>query len=157
MVKHIREGIDKVLKFVCSAMMALMSILVVYQVVVRYLFNAPSTFSEELMTYLFIWMSLLGGTYVYGKSEHMSMSFLYNKFSAKTKHVVDILIQIIGFVFGAALLYGGTSIVRLTMNQQTPALGVPMGYLYMVLPVCGAGILAYSIMNLCDMMKESRG
>ncbi len=156
-MKHVRDGIDKILKFVCSAIMGVMAILVVYQVVARYFFRAPSTFSEELMTYLFIWMSLLGGTYVYGKSEHMSMSFLYNKFPAKLQKVVDYLIQGIGFVFGAALLYGGASIVRLTMNQQTPALGVPMGYLYMVLPVCGVGILAYSIMNLCEMMKESRG
>lgn len=156
-MKQVRAWIDRILMVVCSALMALMSILVVYQVVVRYFLKTPSTFSEELMTYLFIWMALLGGTYVYGKSEHMAMTFLYNKFSDKVRGIVDYVIQLAGLAFGAAILFGGVSIVRLTMNQKTPALGVPMGYLYMVLPICGVGILLYSLMNVVTMVKDNRG
>lgn len=156
MMKYLRELLDRILMYGCSAMMAVMVILVVYQVIARYFFNAPSTFSEELMIYIFIWMSLLGGTYIYGKKEHMAMTFVYQKFSPQMQRTLNYLIQIIGMVLGGALLYGGSSIVSLTLNQQTPALGIPMGYLYMILPVCGAGIIVYSIMNLSDMINENR-
>lgn len=155
-MKQLRNVLDTILVYVCSGMMGLMSILVVYQVVARYFFNAPSTFSEELMIYLFIWMSLLGGTYIFGRKEHMAMTFLYNSFSPAVKKAADYLIQIVGLIFGAALLYGGSSIVKLILNQKTPALGIPMGYLYMILPVCGVGILIYTIMNLADLANENR-
>lgn len=44
-----------------------MVIIGTYQILVRYIFNNPSTISEELLTYSFTWMSLFAAAYVFGK------------------------------------------------------------------------------------------
>ena len=55
-------------------------------------------------------------------------------------------------VFAAiVLVYGGIQITALTMSQKTASLGIPMGYIYAVVPVCGALILIYGVLNLVDL------
>lgn len=66
-LKVIRGVMDQVLVWVNIGLFAFMVVIGTYQILVRYLFNRPSTVSEELLTYAFAWMSLLAATYVFGK------------------------------------------------------------------------------------------
>ena len=71
-MKKIRKVMDSVLGTMCSVMFSLMTILAVYQVVSRYVFNSPSSFSEELLTYSFAWMSMFAATLAFGEMDHMN-------------------------------------------------------------------------------------
>ena len=73
-MEAIRKGLDKVLEVVCCLLLALMTIFATWQVASRYIFNKPSTVTEELVLICFVWMGLLGAAYVFGKQEHMRMS-----------------------------------------------------------------------------------
>ena len=77
----IRKGINLVLSFASALIFAAMVIIGTYQIVTRFVFNSPSTVSEELLTYSFTWMALLATAYVFGKRDHMRMGFLADKFS----------------------------------------------------------------------------
>ena len=81
--KVIRKWMDKIIMGACVFIFGFMVILGTYQIVTRYVFNAPSTFSEELLTYSFTWLSLLAGTYVFGKRDHMRMAFIADKLTGK--------------------------------------------------------------------------
>ena len=53
---------------------------------------------------------------------------------------------------GVVLIYGGISIMKLTMIQKTASLGsIPMGVIYSILPVTGVLIFIYSILNIIDL------
>ena len=57
-------------------------------------------------------------------------------------------------IFGFAaviMIYGGIQITSLTMSQRTASLGIPMGYVYLIVPLSGVLILVYSIMNMAEM------
>ena len=77
----LRKGLNKVLEFVCCTLLALMTIFATWQVASRYVFNNPSTVTEELVLICFVWMGLLGAAYLFGKQEHMAMTFLFDKLS----------------------------------------------------------------------------
>ena len=150
--KSLRNGFNKLLGVVNVALFAFMVVVGTYQILVRYLFNKPSTVSEELLTYAFTWMSLLAAAWVFGKREHMRMGFLADKLDDGKKRVLDMVIEVIIMVFAAiVLVYGGIQITSLTMSQKTASLGIPMGYIYVVVPICGVLILVYSVMNLMDL------
>ncbi len=51
------------------------------------------------------------------------------------------------------MVYGGVSITKLTMIQMTASLGVPMGYIYVIVPVTGLLIMVFSAMNAVDMLQ----
>ena len=149
----IKAGIMRVLSIVIIFLFAFMTVIGTYQIVTRYFFNKPSTVSEELLTYSFTWMALLASAYVFGKRDHMRMGFLADKISGSVKKYLEVTIDLLTFAFaGVVMVYGGISITKLTMIQTTASLRVPMGYIYVVVPVTGIIIMMFSLMNAADML-----
>lgn len=152
-VASIRKWMDKIIMGACVVLFGLMVIVGSYQIITRYFFNKPSTVSEELLTFSFVWMALLASAYVFGIRDHMRMGFLADKIEGKGRIVLDIVIEILILVFALlTLVWGGSAIMQLSMQQMTASLGVPMGYIYTILPVSGVAIVVYSILNIIDMI-----
>ena len=141
----IRKGIDTVLSSACVLLFAMMVVVGTYQIVTRFIFNKPSTVSEELLTYTFAWMAMLASSYVFGKRDHMKMSFLVDKLPEGKRRVLIV------FFAAAVLIYGGVTIMNLTMTQKTASLGVSMGVIYAVMPISGVLIAIYGLLNIADM------
>ena len=151
----VRAGIMRILGIVIICLFAMMTVIGTYQIVTRYFFNRPSTVSEELLTYSFTWMALLASAYVFGKREHMRMGFLADKITGPARKCLEIAIDLLTFAFaGVVMVYGGISITKLTMIQTTASLRVPMGYIYVIVPVTGLLIMLFSLMNAADMMHR---
>ena len=148
----IRKGIDTVLSYACGIVFAFMVCVGTYQIVTRYFFNSPSTVSEELLTYSFTWMALLAAAYVFGKRDHMRMGFLADKIEGIPKKVLEIVIELLVMAMvGCIMIFGGVSIMKLTMTQSTASLGIPMGIVYAILPISGVLIFVYGILNIIDL------
>ena len=151
----VRAGIMRILGIVIICLFAMMTVIGTYQIVTRYFFNRPSTVSEELLTYSFTWMALLASAYVFGKRDHMRMGFLADKITGPARKCLEIAIDLLTFAFaGVVMVYGGISITELTMIQTTASLRVPMGYIYVIVPVTGLLIMLFSLMNAADMMHR---
>ena len=151
-----RHGLDTVLSWVCALLFAAMVVVGTYQIVTRYFFGRPSTVSEELLTYSFTWMALLSSALVFGKRDHMRMGFLADKITGTPRKVLEIISECLVLLLAAVvMLYGGVSIMKLTMTQVTASLGIPMGTVYTVLPLSGALIVVYSVLNIIDLATDS--
>ena len=149
----VRAAILHVLGIFIICLFAAMTVIGTYQIVTRYFFNRPSTVSEELLTYSFTWMSLMAAAYVFGKRDHMRMGFLADKLCGRAKKCLEIAIDLLVFTFaGVVMVYGGVSITKLTMIQTTASLRVPMGYIYVIVPVTGVLIMIFGLMNAADMV-----
>jgi TRAP-type C4-dicarboxylate transport system permease small subunit len=72
----IKRIVNSVLLWFSISIIAVMTVLVTYQVVTRYVFNRPSAVSEVPARYLFVWFTMFGGAYVFGKREHMNIALL---------------------------------------------------------------------------------
>ena len=149
---QLRKGINKVLGTVCIVLFAIMVIVGTYQIVTRFVFNSPSTVSEELLTYTFAWMAMFASAYVFGKRDHMRMTFIVDKLPEKQRKIFEIVIELLIVAFAVVVLvYGGFTIMGLTMTQKTASLGVMMGVIYAVVPICGILIAIYGVLNLADL------
>ena len=147
----IRKGMNFVVSTICIVLFAVMVIVGTYQIVTRFIFNSPSTISEELLTYSFAWMAMFASAYVFGKRDHMRMTFVVDKLPKIQRRILEIIIELIVIAFAAiVLVYGGFTIMGLTMTQKTASLGVMMGVIYSVLPICGILIAIYGVMNVID-------
>ena len=151
----IRKVMNTAIKFICIALFVFMVLIGTYQILVRYIFNSPSTVSEELLTYSFTWMSLFAASYVFGKRDHMRMGFVADKLSPDKLKVLNIILEVITIAFSAiVMIYGGISITKLSMTQKTASLGIPMGYIYLVIPISGILIVIYSVLNIIDLARK---
>ena len=156
-MEGIRKGLDKLILFICVVLFMLMTVVGTYQILVRYVFKSPSTISEELISYSFAWMSMFAASYIFGKRDHMRMVFFIEKFTKNAQRTVAVITEVVILLFALGVLVGGGSyITSLSMTQMTPALKISMGYIYLVIPVCGVMTSIYSILNIVDLMKNSK-
>lgn len=154
-MEKIRVFLDKLMRAFNAAVLGILTLLVTWQVLTRYLFNAPSTWSEELSSYLFAWATMFGAAYVFGKREHMNIPILVERFSKKTQKYIAILNEFLILIFAIVILiYGGLQITFLTMGQASSSLPLAMGYFYAVIPISGVFVTLYSILNVYDIVKN---
>ena len=151
----LKNALNRILEVVCSVLFAFITIVGTYQIVSRYVFNAPSTISEELLTYSFTWLALLAAALVFGKKDHMRMSFIADKFNGNKAIFIGIVSELLVMIFAAlVLVYGGISITKLTTTQITASLGVNMSYIYMILPICGVIIVVENTLHIVEYVKK---
>ena len=151
----IKTVLDKVITAVCVVFFIAMVILTTYQVVTRYVFNSPSSVSEVLTRYLFVWLILLSATYVFGQRDHIYITALKNMFTGTSLKIVNIFGECVVIVFSVLILiYGGGSITSINMVQYDSILKIPTGVIYSIIPVSGVLIVFYSILNIIKYAKE---
>ena len=155
-MEKLRNTLNKVLSLLAGLSMSVMVILTTYQVIARYVFSSPSTWSEELVGYLFGWSTMLGATIVSGERGHMNIPVVIDRFNPTLRKAFHIFGEVIAFLFSATILvFGGYQVSQLAMGQQTSSLGVAVGVFYWIMPVCGAVILIYSVLNIIGIANGS--
>lgn len=145
-----RERIDNILGSIVAFLMGIMVLNVLWQVASRYLLGSPSIFTDELANYLLIWVGLLGAAYASGKKLHLAIDLLPNKLEGKSKQRLSLVITSLVVLFVVTVMViGGGRLVYLTLllEQLSPSLQIPLGYIYMVIPISGIFIIYYSISN----------
>jgi TRAP-type C4-dicarboxylate transport system permease small subunit len=156
---NIRQTIDKILEWMLIALMSILVIDVLWQVMSRYVMNSPSSFTDELAGFLLIWVGLLGAAYVAGKREHLAIDLLIQKSSPERKYKLELIISAIIVLFAiGVLLVGGSWLVytRFYLSVKSAALGMPVGIVYLVLPISGILIAYFDIDNIINMVKDNR-
>lgn len=131
--------------------MSLMVINVLWQVFSRYLLGDPSSFTDELARYLMIWVGVLGAAYVAGKGNHVAITYFTEKLSPSNFKKVQIIINITILSFAIfGMFIGGLRLVYITLvlEQLSPALKIPLGVVYSVIPISGVLITFYKILDL---------
>ena len=129
-------------------LMVAMVLDVCWQVFTRFILNHPSSFTEELAGFFLVWIGLLGGSYAFHTRAHLGIDVLTYRLKGTGRRVVDVLINAFVFLFAVFVMgWGGLKLVRLTLtlNQVSPSLGIPMGYVYIVIPLSGGLIALYAL------------
>ncbi|WP_350305796.1 TRAP transporter small permease [Photorhabdus viridis] len=133
---------------------------VTWQVVSRYVLGTPSTVTDELARYLFMWVAMIGAAYTTGQHRHLAIDLLMMKLKGIGKNIVGLVIQAAIALFAAVVLvYGGSvlAISTLETGQITPALGLQMGYVYLCLPISGVLMIFYVLADIVSLIQNFSG
>lgn len=153
-MKQLRNAMTYILNGLAGISFLAMVALTCWQVFTRYILQNPSSWSEELVSYLFAWMALLGASIVTSERGHMNIPALVERMPEGMKMMFSILAELIAFLFSAVILvFGGVQIATLAMGQMTSSLGVPIGIFYVVLPLAGVLNMIYTGMNIYDIVN----
>lgn len=153
-MEKLRSIMDKALAIICALLLTFMTLLATYQVVTRYVFKAPSTMSEDLLSYSFVWVSLLGSALVFGQKDHMRLSLFSDKLKGASGLAVSIFTELL--VMGIAVivfLVGGKSFVEVGALQMSPTLDISMNWIYLILPISGVLIIIYTVLNIVQSIQ----
>ncbi|MFP4844959.1 TRAP transporter small permease [Winogradskyella sp. PE311] len=147
----------KILEWIMIVIFALLVLDVLFQVFSRYALGTSFTWTEEFARFALIWMTILGAAYLNGKKEHLSMDFLYQKFSEPNKRKASILIEVLIFLFALVIMViGGLNLVYTTLHleQLSGTLRIPLGYVYAIMPFSGFLIMCFSVFHIAKIINN---
>jgi len=155
-MRQLRKYLNYALNILAGGSFLAMVLLTCWQVFTRYVLKNPSSWSEEMVSYLFAWMSLFGASIVVGERGHMNIPIVVERMGEKGRKFFAIFAETVACIFaGVILVYGGIQITSLAMGQMTSSLGVPIGIFYVVLPLSGLLNIIYTILNIIDIATDS--
>lgn len=151
-----RKIVDKTTEILTCSLLVFMVIVACWQVFSRFVLNSPSVISEEFLRYALIWLTMVGGAYVYGKKQHLAIVFIARKMPKKSQLYVNLFVEASVMLFSIVILIlGGVNAFQNAVGQVSPALRMPMEYLYLSLPIGGVLFLLYSAFNIKEYFKSN--
>jgi len=133
-----------------SYLVLLLTCAISYEVICRYVFNAPTLWAQEVSTYIYGTFFMMGGAYVMLKDNHVRVDILYSRLSQRGKAIIDLItFPLFFFLFIGVLVWEGSkmaiwswSIWEHTQSPWSP----PIYPLKTVIPVA-SGLLLLQGLN----------
>ena len=155
-----REKIDRILEIVLLGLFGIMLISVIWQVFSRFILGSPSTVTDELSSFGLIWVGLLGATYATGKNLHLAIDLLPSGLVKRNRIFFDGFVLVSISIFSLAVLVvggGRLSWITFILEQRSAAMQIPLGIIYLILPISGLLIIYYCTDQLTSIIKSGKG
>lgn len=154
MWKRFMNGINSATEWLTAVFLSVMVLLIFAQIVSRLFFSSSFAWTEELARYLMIWSTFLGASFAFKYGAHIGVEVFVRKLPNLVKNIVQVIASLASLVFFIFMISKGWEIIGRSMVQTSPALEIPMGYVYMIFPISGV----LMCLNLIDVtIKSIRG
>ena len=136
------RGVERVLTTaalgVAMVGLALMAFFTCYQVVMRFIFDQPSTWSEVLVRSVMIWTVYLAAAAGFREGAVIAAEILVRSIPRGLGKALQIFAGLASIVFLVVLVWTGMEMVGRTSTQRLAGLGIPISWVYLALPIGGA-------------------
>ncbi|MFD1448744.1 TRAP transporter small permease [Oceanobacillus profundus] len=147
-LRLIKIILDRLLLVVSLTMLAVMIVIIIYQVFSRQILSSTPSWSEELSRILFVWVSFLGIAYGFKEKLHIALGLIVNMMPNKVQDFFDYVAKVIVIFFGIIMIYYGWNFTTLMGNNTMPGTGLPSSMLYLAIPVSGFYVTLYGVLLL---------
>lgn len=152
-----RATIDKILERAVLLVLTIMLLSVVWQVFSRYVLQAPSTITDELSSFSLIWVGMLGAAYASGKHLHLAIDLIPEHVVKNKQWLFDGIVYLcVSFFALTVMVIGGARLCQLSFQfgQTSAALEIPLGIIYLIVPISGLLVCYYNIDSLLNKRKN---
>lgn len=129
------------LGYLAGALIALLTLAVFLQVVLRYVFHTGIEGLDEAPRYLFIWLVMIGAAAAMHRGEHTTLQFFRERLSRRGRAVATVVTEGVGILLFLSMIKTSFVLVPNSQLQSSPGLGLPLGYVYAAVPVGAALII----------------
>ena len=124
-----------------------MTLTVFSQVIARYIFEAPLSWSEELARFILIWLSMLSAAYAFKTKSHFALTILVNKLPEKHQKITSFCVNMLVAIFFLIICYYSVIFVHSVNGHVAPALQISMQIPYSSKIVASGLIAIFSLLS----------
>jgi TRAP-type C4-dicarboxylate transport system permease small subunit len=132
------EGLSRVLCFSGQLALAVMVVTICYDVVMRYIFAAPTLWSLEVNTFLVVFVTLIPAGDVLRTDSHLRITFFLDKMPPRVRNWHNKLISGCGVAFCAFMTWKGYQMAMQAFRYNerlSTSLGTPLVIPYLFIPI----------------------
>lgn len=142
-LKTINRSLVALETTLAGGLLLVVFLVVMSQVLMRYLFAWPNPWSEELSRFCFIWLSMLGASLAVERRSHFGFDQVVKKLSPARRLWARRFATMVVVAVAILLIGSGAALVRLAVGQHSAALDAPMSWVYAAVPVSGLLMLIH--------------
>ncbi|AKR56797.1 C4-dicarboxylate ABC transporter [Youhaiella tibetensis] len=157
-MSRIVDFVEKALRAIGALCLALLTALVVFQVITRYAFGSVPLFAEETARYAMIWMALLAAAVGVREAAHIRIDFVpagIGAVSPRARQVLEILLDVISLTVFLVLIWYGFDTVTFAAGQTSEGMRIPLSYPYSVLPIAFFFASVFAVLRILAGERQS--
>ena len=151
---------DKIVKYtgyLASALFIAIGFIVSYEVIMRYLFNSPTIWVNEVSRFLQIWATYLALTYSFHKNDFIRITVIYDRLNENGKKILDFISFIFILIFSSFVVYFGWLIAYDSLKvgrTSSTILDVPSFLTELAIPLCFAFLVLRVILEAIKYIRD---
>lgn len=125
-------------------------------IVLRYGFASNTTWAEEFIRYVMIWITFIGGSVCFRKGLHVGVDFLVDLLKGRAKRGLHLFVNVASMIFMVFLIKYSLDLVVFTMQtgQITPSLQIPLYVVYLAIPIGSTLSFIHLILQTTKMIRN---
>ena len=129
--------LDNIEAYLCKIFLSFFVILLFIQVIMRTVFQNSLTWSEEASRFAFVWFAFLGASYAARLGAHNRVTFQFKLFPEIIGNISQLVADGIWLLFNAIMTVKSIETIQGMIEYpfHSPAMDVPMHYIYMLFPI----------------------
>jgi len=152
---RVLDVLSTVLEHVTGCVFIVLTALSLAQVFFRYILHSPLIWSEELVRFLCVWLTFLGASALTGRGKHLRLGVsLTNYLPFKLRASSWIILDLFVLTFIVLLIWQGARFTHLSRILRSPALRVPMWWVWLAVPANGVFMLIFVGTRLANRFRK---
>jgi len=143
----------RIVEALSIAGITLITFFTAYEICMRELFREPTIWTNEITSYLLVWVGLLGVVYAYDKETHVRVDIVYRRLSTRVQEFCDLITTILMLLFALCICIYGYTYWWLGYSKGWRHFGmldVPMSYTRIALPIIGILLVFQLLITLYE-------
>ena len=143
--------------YLASALFIAIGFIVSYEVIMRYLFNSPTIWVNEVSRFLQIWATYLALTYSFHKKDFIRITVIYDRLNDNGKKILDFISFIFILIFSSFVVYFGWLIAYDSLKvgrTSSTILDVPSFLTELAIPLCFAFLVLRVILEIITYVRN---
>ena len=150
------KKLDPLFRWLCIIILGGMTLCIFLQVIFRYVFKSPLTWSEEIARYLFIWMTFIGAYSGARQGKHIGVEALQRALPGVVGKAVTSLAHLITAAFFMIIAFNTCTAWPKLARQTSPALEIPMTCVYVSMIIGSAFICLWYILLALKVFQKKK-
>jgi TRAP-type C4-dicarboxylate transport system permease small subunit len=144
--------VDKVLSVWCTALMAVMTVMVIVSVFLRYALNISFVESEEAITLLFVATTYFGMALGVREGDHIAITYFADIAPPRVRTAIRVLIMLIVIAVSAVVFRQSLHWIAKVGGVPSPSIHIPYKYFYAMVPVSSVLMIFYAAVNILSLV-----
>lgn len=151
------DAVTALMRAIAGALLVSMTAVILMEVAARYLFNSPFDWAGEVSRYLLIVLTFLGAATAWAGRDHIAITAIFLVVPARAARYLRLIVDVVVLLLGIALVWYGLAVSQQGLVRTSISLGIPLGYVFMVVPFAGAMIVLHSIRFIGEDLAPKAG
>jgi TRAP-type C4-dicarboxylate transport system permease small subunit len=158
-VRSLYKLVIRIVEIITTVGISLMALFTAYEIFMRELLGSPTIWTNEITTYLLIWVGLLGVVYAYHTESHVGVDLIFRRLSPRLQGFFNIGTSALITIFALCIAVYGYKYWWMAYSRGWRHFGmldVPMSYTRIAMPIVGILLVFQLIIRVHDHINSFR-